>query len=106
MSATDELLSFLLAHSNAFFMVAIAAMFAGIFIGRKSLRAARVIAIVSLCASTPLLALYAFAAVMRPDLLTIMLAALWAWNVWSSWHTWRRMRPAKPVARDRIDRRN
>jgi len=107
MSGFESLLTFLLAYSNLFFIVAIGAMFAGIAVGRKSLRAARIVAIVSLCASVPLLALYAIASIYRPGVLTLLLAALWGWNVWSSWSQWRRLRPSKPVSPPTsADRRN
>ena len=96
MSAFDALLSFLMAHANLFFIVAIGAMFAGLAVGRKSRRAARVVALVSLCACAPLFALYAAATVYRPGVMTLALTALWGWNVWSSWHAWRRTRPASP----------
>lgn len=100
------LFDFLLVYGNLFFLVALGAMFAGMTVGRKSARAARVVAIVSLCACAPLFILYAAAAVYRPGILTLALAALWGWNVWSSLKTWRRLRPAKPAPRSRIDRRN
>ena len=106
MSGFDALLTFLTAHANLFFIVAIGAMFAGLAIGRKSLRAARIVAIVSLCASVPLLALYGIASFYRPGILTFALTALWGWNVWSSWSHWRRLRPPKPAVRGRTDRRN
>ena len=100
----DALVTFLMAYSNLFFLVAIGAMFAGLTVGRKSFRAARAVAIVSLCASAPLLVLYAVASFYRPDIMTLALTALWGWNVWSSWSQIRRLRPAKPSKP--VDRRN
>jgi hypothetical protein len=106
MSGFEALLAFLTAHANLFFLVAIGTMFAGLAVGRKSRRAARLVAIVSLCACTPLFALYAIATLYRPGVMTLAIAALWGWNVWSSWSHWRRLRPSKPAVRDRTDRRN
>jgi hypothetical protein len=100
----DALLTFLMANANLFFLVAIGAMFAGLTVGRKSLRAARIVASVSLCASAPLLVLYGIASAYRPDIMTLALTALWGWNVWSSWSYIRRTRPAKPSKP--ADRRN
>jgi len=102
MSAFDQLLSFLYANSNLFFLVALGTMFASLAIGRKSLRAARTVSIVSLCACAPLFVLYATATVLHPDLLTALLSALWAWNCWSAWTYIRRTHPARKAP----DRRN
>lgn len=103
----DALLEFLLANSNLFFLVAIGAMFAGLTVGKKSPRAARTVAIVSLCACAPLFVLYAIASTFRPDPLTLALTALWGWNCWSAWHAWRRFRPWKPAHPSKpVDRRN
>ncbi|HTK59971.1 MAG TPA: hypothetical protein VL283_02090 [Candidatus Baltobacteraceae bacterium] len=96
MNGFEALLAFLTAYANLFFIVAIGAMFAGLAVGRKSRRAAHVVALVSLCACAPIFALYAIATVYRPGVMTLALAALWGWNAWSSWHTWRRTRPARP----------
>ena len=96
MTAFDALLTFLMAHANLFLIVAVGAMFAGLAVGRKSRRAARVVALVSLCACAPLFVLYAVATVYRPGILSLALTALWGWNVWSSWHAWRRTRPSGP----------
>ncbi len=98
----NALLSFLVTNSSLFFFVAIAAFFASLVAQKKSLRFARTVALVSLCACAPLFLLYTFVSILRPDAFTIMLTALWGWSSWSAWKTWRRLRPSQPpVARQR-----
>jgi hypothetical protein len=99
----DALLDFLLRYSTLFFLVAFAAMFAGMAV--KSLRARRLVALVSFCASAPLFVLYVIASAYRPDVLAIALAALWGWNAGSSLRRWRDLRPATRPARTH-NRRN
>ena len=103
----ENLLAFLMSNANLFFLVAVGAMFAGLALGRRNRRAARAVAIVSLCAAAPLCALYGVATFYRPGILTLALTALWGWNVWSSLSYIRRLRPATPARPSKpADRRN
>lgn len=94
----NAILSFLTTNASLFFFVAIAAFFASLVAQKKSVRFARTVAFVSLCACAPLFALYTIVSILRPDAFMIMLTALWGWSTWSAWKTWRRLRSSKPVA--------
>lgn len=97
MHGFEASLTFLSTHANLFVLAAITAMFADMIADKRNRRAARVVALISLCACAPLCVLYAVATALRPDLLSLALTALCGWNAWSAWHTWRRFRPWKPA---------
>lgn len=93
----EPLLEFLAANANLFFLVAIGAMIAGYAVrGKGSLRAIRLVAIISFWSCLPLCILYGLVAFSRPDPMNFIFAGLWGYNVWSSWTTWRRTLPIKP----------
>ncbi|MFA5854303.1 MAG: hypothetical protein WC866_04435 [Patescibacteria group bacterium] len=95
MHAFNATLSFLVTNSSLFFFVAIIAFFASLVAQKRSIRFARIVALVSLCACAPLFVLYAIVSILRPDAYTIILTAIWGWSAWSAWKTWRRLRSSK-----------
>ena len=96
----DALLTFLTANATPLFVVAVGATVAGYLVRNGgSLRAVRAVAIVSLCACLPLTVLYGLAALLGADAMSLVLAALWAWNSWTAWVTWKNTRPPKPPVR-------
>lgn len=96
MHGLNAFLSFLTTNASLFFFVAIAAFFASVVAQKKGPRFARIVALVSFCACTPLFVLYAIVTVLRPDAYVVVLTALWGWSAWSAWKTWRRLRDLNP----------
>lgn len=93
----DALLGFLMTYANLFCLIAIGATIASYAVRRNSTgRSKRLVAIVSLCACTPLFVLYGIAAVRWPaEAMNLMLAALWGYSLWASWTLLRSTRPSK-----------